>query len=197
MGSLRPRTVAKPSSPLELVNSTLSTSHTPDMHSVIFCVSAEYLQTACEQRGEPPLASERRSSVRGSVRGAVRGSVRCRAARVISVGSASVGAAATGAGASSGATRPFWYIWGGAAGAAGAASPGASSANDGSTTAHKLPASIARREVGLPHGRSVRPDAAESSAQSTRLDLMGRAVPAQRGGRCGPRCSVCHCLSFN
>ena len=105
---------------------------------------------------------------------------------MISVGSASVGAAATGAGASSGATRPFWYIWGGAAGAAGAASPGASSANDGSTTAHKLPASIARREVGLPHGRSVRPDAAESSAQSTRLDLMGRAVPAQRGGRCGP-----------
>ena len=56
MGSLRPRTVAKPSSPLELVNSTLSTSHTPDMHSVIFCVSAEYLQPACEQRGEPPLA---------------------------------------------------------------------------------------------------------------------------------------------
>ena len=56
MGSLRPRTVAKPSSPLELVNSTLSTSHTPDVHSVIFCVSAEYLQPACEQRGEPPLA---------------------------------------------------------------------------------------------------------------------------------------------
>ena len=45
----------EPSSPLELVNSTLSTSHTPDMHSVIFCVSAEYLQPACEQRGEPPL----------------------------------------------------------------------------------------------------------------------------------------------
>ena len=111
---------------------------------------------------------------------------------MISVGSASVGAAATGAGASSGATRPFWYIWGGAAGAAGAASPGASSANDGSTTAHKLPASIARREVGLPHGRSVRPDAAESSAQSTRLDLMGRAVTAQRGGRCGPQ--KCHRL---
>ena len=69
MGSLRPRTVAKPSSPLELVNSTLSTSHTPDMHSVIFCVSAEYLQPARE------LGSRLRSRL-GSRLGSMSGSAR-------------------------------------------------------------------------------------------------------------------------
>ena len=166
IGSRRPRTTAKPESPLELVNSTFSTSHAPDMHSLIFCVSAEYLRPACEQKGEPPAV--------GSVRGSVRGSVQDRAARVISSGSARVDAAATGAAAgsdaSSGTTSPFWYIRVGAA-----AGSGASSANAGSTAAHKLPASKTRREVvGLPHGRSA--DAAESSAQSTSVVLITRST---------------------
>jgi len=166
IGSRRPRTTAKPESPLELVNSTFSTSHAPDMHSLIFCVSAEYLRPACEQKGEPPAG--------GSVRGSVRGSVQDRAARVISSGSARVDAAATGAAAgsdaSSGTTSPFWYIRVGAA-----AGSGASSANAGSTAAHKLPASKTRREVvGLPHGRSA--DAAESSAQSTSVVLITRST---------------------
>ena len=63
IGSRRPRTIAKPASPLELVNSTFSISHAPDMHSLIFCVSAEYLRPACEQEGEPPAGD----SVQGSV----------------------------------------------------------------------------------------------------------------------------------
>ena len=94
---------------------------------------------------------------------------------MISSGSASVVAAVAGAAAgsdaSSGTTSPFWYIRDGAA-----AGTGASSANAGSTAAHKLPASKARREVGLPHGRSVRPDAAERSAQSTRVVLITAAA---------------------
>ena len=84
-----------------------------------------------------------------------------------------------GSDASSGTTSPFWYIRVGAAGT------GASSANAGSTAAHKLPASKARRVVGLPHGRSVRPDAAERSAQSTRAVLItgdGVARRRQSGG---------------
>ena len=102
---------------------------------------------------------------------------------MISSGSASVGAAATGAAvgsdASSGTTSPFWYIRVGAAGT------GASSANAGSTAAHKLPASKARRVVGLPHGRSVRPDAAERSAQSTRAVLITGDGGVARGDSLG------------
>ena len=95
---------------------------------------------------------------------------------MISSGSASVVAAVAGAAAgsdaSSGTTSPFWYIRDGAA----AGSSKTSSAKAGSTAAHKLPASKARREVGLPHGRSVRPDAAERSAQSTRVVLITAAA---------------------